>query len=79
LALAGLTPTIRLHRSAPSAAHSIDLVNRAELLAAGPAGRRWCVEVPGRRVCAVTAQGESGRDALTRALRAAGYATRVSR
>jgi hypothetical protein len=76
---AGLTPTIRLHHSAPSSSRLIDLRERPDFMAAGPAGRRWCAEVPGRRVCGVTAEGESGADALTRALNAAGYATRLSR
>jgi hypothetical protein len=75
---AGVTPRLILHRSSPRVPHTIDLGNRPDLVAVGPAGRRWCVDVPGRRVCAVTGSSESGRDALTRALRAQGYAVRAA-
>jgi hypothetical protein len=75
---AGVTPKLMLHRSSPSVPHVIDLGNRPDLVAVGPAGRRWCIDVPGRRVCAVTGSSESGRDALSRALRAQGYVVRVA-
>jgi hypothetical protein len=38
----------------------------------GPAGRRWCLSLATGRVCAVTGTAESGREALTRTLRARG-------
>jgi hypothetical protein len=75
----GLLRVLTLHHSAPTDPHAIDLGNRPDLVAQGPAGRRWCVAVPSRRICAVTGASESGRDALTRALRAQGYAVRVTR
>jgi hypothetical protein len=73
----GITPSLVLHRSARTP-HVVSLPSRPDFVAQGRPGRRWCVKVPGQQVCAVTGPSESGRDALSRALRARGYAVRAT-
>ncbi|HWH05714.1 MAG TPA: hypothetical protein VNT23_04685, partial [Gaiellaceae bacterium] len=59
------------------AARVITLGAAAGFDAVGRPGSRWCVPVEaGSQVCALTGSGESGREALTRVLRAAGYTVR---
>ena len=73
----GVTPSLVLHRPAPRP-RAITLPSRPDFVAQGPAGRRWCIRLADRQVCAVTGPSESGRDALTRALEAQGYAVRAT-
>jgi hypothetical protein len=73
----GLGPTLRLHRSVDT--HTVVLPSRPDLDHVAPTGSRWCVAVDGKQLCAVTGASESGREALTRELRARGYAVRVDR
>jgi hypothetical protein len=73
----GVTPSLVLHRPQPTP-RAVVLPSRPDFVAQGPAGRRWCIHVSDRQVCAVTGASESGSDALTRALRAQGYAVRAT-
>jgi hypothetical protein len=70
----GYLPKLKLPSSERSPdANAIRLSSTTGFDTPGPAGKRWCITTgQAGRVCAVTGSAESGRDALTRALRSKG-------